>query len=215
MSRQTNGRVRHPIFARSWGRAVALSDRRGAEEHRRELLAGLSGRVVEVGSGDGANFAHYPTTVERVVAIEPERYLRRQAEQAALSAPVPVTVLDGVAEHLPGEDRAFDAGVVSLVLCSVPDQDQALAELFRAIRPGGGLRFYEHVVSDSPNTARLQRLADATIWPLAVGGCHLARDTTAAIRRAGFVLEDFERFPFSPGPLLTLPYVLGTARRPG
>jgi ubiquinone/menaquinone biosynthesis C-methylase UbiE len=171
--------------------------------------------VIEVGAGSGANFAHYPTTVEEVVAVEPERYLRERAQQAAAQSPVAVSVVDGFGDRLPGEDGSFDAGIAALVLCTVPDQKQTLAEMFRVIRPGGELRFYEHVVSHSKMEARLQRLADATIWPRVAGGCHLSRDTTAGIEQAGFVIETCERFPFTPAPFLPPdPHILGTARRP-
>ena len=94
----------------------------GAAEHRDELLAGLNGRVIEVGAGNGLNFRHYPAAVTEVVALEPEPYLRQRAEQATAAAPVPVTVVAGVADALPADDAVFDAGVASLVLCSVPEQ---------------------------------------------------------------------------------------------
>jgi hypothetical protein len=101
------------------------------------------------------------------------------------------------------------------VLCTVPDQLSALAELFRVIRTDGELRFYEHVVGHSKLEARFQRVADATIWPRLAGGCHLARDTTTSIERAGFAIEKCERFPFSPSPFLPPdPHILGIARRP-
>jgi ubiquinone/menaquinone biosynthesis C-methylase UbiE len=179
------------------------------------MLAGSSGRVIEVGAGSGANFAHYPPAVEEVVAVEPERYLRERAQREAQRAPVLVTVVDGDADHLPGADGSFDAGVAALVLCTVPNQHQALAELFRVIRPGGELRFYEHVVADGKWEARYQRFADATFWPHVAGGCHLARDTTTGIEQAGFRIEVCERFPFSPAPFIPPdPHILGTARRP-
>jgi SAM-dependent methyltransferase len=205
----------HPIFARIYGKVAEIGECRGGAEHRRRLLAGLSGRVIEVGAGSGANFAHYPTAVSEVVAVEPEPYLRERAQRAAVDAPVPVSVLEGAAEALPSEAAFFDAGVAALVLCTVPDQFSALAELYRVIRPDGELRFYEHVVSHSRPQARFQRLADATFWPHLAGGCHLARDTTSAIGHAGFVIETCERFPFSPAPFLPPdPHILGTARRP-
>jgi ubiquinone/menaquinone biosynthesis C-methylase UbiE len=94
-------------------------------------------------------------------------------------------------------DAAFDAGIASLVLCSVPDQSNALAELRRVIRAGGELRFFEHVVSKRAGPARVQRIADRTIRPFVTGGCHVARDTLAAIEAAGFVIERSERFSFS------------------
>jgi ubiquinone/menaquinone biosynthesis C-methylase UbiE len=82
--------------------------------------------------------------VSEVIAVEPEPYLRERAQRAAAQAAVSVSVVDGGADHLPGEAESFDAGVAALVLCTVPDQPAALAELYRVIRPGGELRFYEH-----------------------------------------------------------------------
>lgn len=212
----STGAVRsHPVFARVYEKVAEIGERRGGAEHRQRLLAGLSGRVIEVGAGSGANFTHYPTTVDEVVAVEPERYLRERAQRAAAQAPVSVSVADGSANRLPGEPGSYDAGVAALVLCTVPDQQRALAELFRVIRPGGELRFYEHVVAHPKWESRFQRLADATFWPHVAGGCHLARDTTSGIEQAGFVIETCERFPFSPAPfLLPDPHILGTARRP-
>lgn len=206
----------HPRFARIYPRAAARADARGAAEHRRRLLAGLGGRVVEVGAGDGRNFAHYPPTVTEVVAIEPEPTLRALAEAAAARAPVPVTVLPGLADALPFADGELDAAVVSLVLCSVPDQPAALAELRRVLRPGGELRFYEHVVPLGGPKRALLRLADRSgLWPALAGGCHPARDTGAAIKAAGFAVEACERIDFSAAPPLEprIPYLLGQARR--
>jgi len=208
--------VHHPIFARFFARLSVKAEAAGQGEHRRELLAGLSGRVIELGAGNGLNFSYYPSSVAEVVAVEPESYLRELAIEAASAAPVPVRVVDGVADRLPVEASSFDAGVASLVLCSVPDQGRALAELFRVIRPGGELRFYEHVRGRSPGLARLQRSLDAFVWPRVGGGCHASRDTGAAIEQAGFAIETCRRFPFRPSPLLypVTPHILGVARRP-
>jgi ubiquinone/menaquinone biosynthesis C-methylase UbiE len=205
--------VKHPLFARGYAWLAKKEDKAGGIDNRRELLAGLSGRVIEVGSGIGSNFPHYPSTVTEVIAVEPEPYLREKSEEAAASAPVPVRVVDGLADDLPVEDASVDAGVASLVLCSVPDQDAALAELHRAIKPGGELRFYEHVVSNRASRRRLQRVLDKTFYPRMAGGCHLTRDTRAAIDRAGFIVQRSRRFPFPPGPI-GIPHILGSARRP-
>ena len=207
--------VHHPVFARAYQRFSYVAEAKGASRYRDRLLAGLHGRVIEVGAGNGLTFAHYPRTVTEVVAVEPESFLRSRAEEAAGSAPVPLTILDGTADALPVPDAAFDAGIASLVLCSVPDQSNALAELRRVIRAGGELRFFEHVVSKRAGPARVQRIADRTIRPFVTGGCHVARDTLAAIEAAGFVIERSERFSFRPNPIdVTSPHILGTARRP-
>jgi SAM-dependent methyltransferase len=208
------GAVHHPIFARLFDRLVRSADPQQAE-HRVELLAGLAGRVIEVGAGNGINFANYPAAVTEVVAVEPEAYLRQKAVQAATTAPVPVTVVDGLADALPVADDSFDAAVSSLVLCSVTDQSRALAEVMRVLRPGGELRFYEHVLAEDPKVARLQNRIEG-VWRFCAGGCHPNRDTPGAIEAAGFRIERCRRFPFKPGPLMTVvePHVIGVARRP-
>ena len=205
-----------PIFARMLARAAVCEERRGGAEHRRRLLADLSGRVVELGAGSGVSFAHYPATVTELVAVEPEEHLRAMAQEAAREAPVPVTVVEGVADALPLDDASMDAGVVTAVLCSVADPAAALRELARVIRPGGELRFFEHVAARSPRLARMQRALDATIWPRVNGGCHTHRDTEAAIRAAGFEIEECDRFSFRAHILgaPVAPRILGRARRP-
>ncbi|EST36496.1 hypothetical protein N566_16220 [Streptomycetaceae bacterium MP113-05] len=206
--------MRRPLFSRLYIRSSGPAMRRaGGDTHRRRLLAGLHGRVLEVGAGNGLNLPHYPTTVTRLVALEPEPRLRAQSETAAPTAPVPVEVVDGVAEHIPAPDASFDAAVACLTLCSVADQARALAELRRVLRPGGELRFFEHIQADSPRMRRVQRVVDATVWPLLCGGCHTGRDTVTALTAAGFTLGPVDRFHF---PETSLPFpstqcVLGSA----
>lgn len=204
--------IDHPVFAWVYQRIAPAMENRGGAEHRDELLSGLSGRVIEIGAGNGMNFAHYPDTVDEVVAVEPESRLRAAAERAAQRARVPVRVLDGLASHLPVEDASFDVAVLSLVLCSVPDQHAALLETRRVLQPGGQLRFYEHVRSRHPRLARIQHVADR-VWPLFAGGCHTSRDTVSAIESAGFEIERLGRFRFPETRVFipASPHVLGIA----
>jgi ubiquinone/menaquinone biosynthesis C-methylase UbiE len=179
------------------------------------MLEGLVGDVVEVGAGSGINFRHYPPTVRRVLAMEPEPRLRAVATRAAAAAPVPVEVVAGLAENVPAPDASVDAVVVAGLLCSVPDPGVALAEFARVLRPGGELRFYEHVVSEHAVSARLQRAIDRLVWPRLFGGCHTSRDTAGSIRSAGFAFGRIERFSFRP-TLVSIPVaprILGSARR--
>ena len=209
--------VHHPLFARIYPWLSERMEDQGMSEKRSALLDGLEGRVLEVGVGNGLNLRHYPTSVTEVVAVEPEPHLRELAQHAAAESPVPVEVVPGVARDLPGEDASFDAVVTSLVLCSVEDQDSALTEVHRVLRPGGELRFFEHVRALSRGLGVTQRVVDASrLWALAGGGCHVARDTGRAIADAGFRIERIERFRFpeTAVPFPSSPHILGRARRP-
>ena len=182
--------------------------------HRQELLAGLSGRVMEVGCGNGLNFEHYPESVDEVVAIEPEPYLRGLAVEQAEVEGGNIMVIDGEAERLPAEDDSFDAVVCSLVLCSIEDPAGALAEIRRVLRPGGELRFYEHVLGDG----RLESVQNRIdwLWPKMGGGCHCNRDTLSAISAAGFEVENSREMSLDMGRFRTpvSPHILGLAVSP-
>jgi len=160
------------------------------------------------------NFAHYPPTVAGVIAVEPQPFLMRKAVQAAGGVAVHVAVVAGTGAALPLRTASCDAGVASLVLCSVDDQHDVLAEFRRVIRPGGELRFYEHVLAEDGVWARRQRRADF-IWSRVAGGCHLIRESLSAISDEGFEIEACEHFLFEPNlcSKLAAPHVLGRARR--
>ena len=179
------------------------------------MLAELRGNVIEVGSGDGRSFEHYPTSVEHLLAVEPDATARAAAAERARAAAIPIDVVGGTAEQLPAEDGAFDAAVLMGILCSVRDPAAALGELRRVLKPGGELRFWEHVRSGNTVFRGLQRATDALFWTQALGGCETTRDTTAAIRSAGFELVTLER-GFHSSSLVTItsaPYILGIGRR--
>jgi len=202
------------ILARHLARREARRPDPVVEGHRRRLLAGLRGSVLEIGCGEGRNFRHYPPGVRRVVAVEPDPEARAAAARAAADAGVHPEIIAGVAEALPVRSGAFDVAVCVWVLCTVADQRAALAEIRRALRPHGELRFYEHVRGERVPMRCLQRAVDAAFWPGMLGGCHTARDTEAAIRAAGFRIEWLERFTHA-SRWLTLPaapQILGAAR---
>jgi ubiquinone/menaquinone biosynthesis C-methylase UbiE len=207
-------RVHHPLFARFFDRLTAVEEP-DELEHRQRMVAGLRGRVLEVGAGNGRNLRLYED-VDEVVLVEPESFLRTKAEAAAREAAFAARVVDATADALPFEDASFDAVVFCLVLCSVPSQAVALAEARRVLRPGGELRVYEHVRGQSARTARMQRALDATVWPRLFGNCHTHRDTGAAVEAAGFTLEASERLRVSPCPVSApvAPHLLAWARRP-
>ncbi len=203
----------HPFFARFW-KFMSSHETEWLHDRRRENLEGLSGRVLEVGAGTGSNFAFYPDAVTEVVAIEPESHLREEALRAASSAPVPISVLASTVEALDVEEP-FDAVVCSLVLCSVAQPENVLRQLYSLLRPGGELRYFEHIASPGMQGV-LQRLADATVWPRVSGNCHAHRATEQLITAAGFESETSRRSRQFPAwvPIWIAEFALGRARRP-
>jgi SAM-dependent methyltransferase len=205
--------VSHPLFARLWP-VIAARETDAVRQLRRENLAGLSGRVLEVGAGVGTNFDCYPASVEQVIAVEPETRLAARAKVAAENATIPVQVTENTVESFIAAEP-FDAVVCSLVLCSVNEPDSVLRQLFSLLRPGGELRYLEHVASPGWR-GRLQRLADATLWPRLFGNCHTHRDARQSIVAAGFDLDGARRESTMPAwvPAPAYEYELGRARRP-
>jgi SAM-dependent methyltransferase len=202
-------------FARFLERREQRRPDPGARELRQRLLAGLEGRVLEVGSGDGRSFEHYPAEVTALLAVEPDPTARESAAERARGAMVPIEIVEGVAERLPADDGSFDAVVVMGVLCSVADPRVVLQELRRVLREGGELRFWEHVRSRQVLFRALQRVLDRLFWTKALGGCETTRDTESAIQVAGFNFERLER-GFHSSSLFTIttaPYIHGVARR--
>lgn len=209
----TESQLSHPFFARLWT-LMSAHETEELTRLRRANLAGLRGRVLEVGAGTGTNFAHYPDTVTQVVAVEPEVHLLEHAKAAAAVAPVPVSVSGQTVETL-SDPEPFDAVVCSLVLCTVERPDGVLAQLFDQLRPGGEVRYLEHIASAGWR-GRLQRFADATVWPRISGNCHSHRHTEQSLRTAGFSIEDARREWTMPRwvPLPVAEFALGRAVKP-
>lgn len=190
-------------------------------EHRRELLAGAAGDVLEIGAGTGANLRHYPGGLGRLVLSEPDEHMRARLTRAlALHPPPPdgsgrIEIASASADRLPYDDASFDVVVSTLVLCTVPDPALALVELSRVLRPGGALLFLEHVAAEGdPATLRWQRLAEPP-WRALAGGCHVTRRTGQAIRDAGFVVEREERSRMRKAVRWVEPLIRGVARKAG
>ncbi|HWW53735.1 MAG TPA: class I SAM-dependent methyltransferase [Acidimicrobiales bacterium] len=183
----------HPLFAAAYERVSAPAEAGWLGRLRHGLLSRSSGRVLEIGGGVGANFAHYPDAVTSVVVCEPDGAMRRRLERRLAHAPPSMTV-DVVPGGVPGLDLAggsFDTIVCTLVLCTVPDVPGALAELHGLLHPEGRLLFLEHVIS--PGLVGWAERAIAPAWQHLAAGCRCDRDTIAALRAADFVVADCER----------------------
>ncbi|TMK41960.1 MAG: class I SAM-dependent methyltransferase [Actinobacteria bacterium] len=192
---------------------MAGTERAGLAERRRSLLAGASGRVLEIGGGTGANLPLYPAAVTELTVLEPEAPMASRLRRRVHDLGRPATVVQAPAEEIPLPDASVDLAVSTLVLCTVSDQGRALAELRRVLVPGGRLLFIEHVRAADPRLARWQdRLAP--LWLRFGHGCRCNRSTLAGIREAGFDVETVEEGVVPKAPPIVRPLIAGSARAP-
>jgi ubiquinone/menaquinone biosynthesis C-methylase UbiE len=178
---------------------------------RLDLLSSLSGRVLEIGAGTGANVPLYPPSVTSLVLAEPDPHMLARLRARA---PARAELLAASCESLPLPDSSLDAVVSTLVLCSVPEPSRALAELYRVLRPGGTFVFLEHVAAvDAPTRLAWQRRIEP-LWKRIAGNCHLTRPTGDTIRAAGFVVEQETRESMRKAMPWFRPSIRGIARKP-
>ena len=198
------------LSARIYDPFVWFGERRGMARRRRELLAAARGRVLEVGAGTGLNIPHYPDGLDELVLSEPVASMARRLEWRAAKQPGRPRVVVAPAERLPFPDDAFDTVVSTLVLCTVPRPDRALAEIRRVLKPGGALLFIEHVRSDVEGWGRWQdRLARP--WAAFASGCRCNRNTLDLLEASGMRAAEVSRSKWSGMPRLVRPLAIGSA----
>lgn len=210
------------IYDATWGRAfAALYDRTlkgteeaGLREMRRELLAGASGRTIDLGAGTGANLGLYPAAVSELVLAEPDPHMAKRLREHLTDSPYSGELVEAPAERLPFEDSSFDTAIFTLVLCTVPNPAAALAETARVLRPGGRLLFLEHVRSENPGVARWQDRLEKP-WRFFGDGCHCNRDTVATIDASPLTVESVERGALPKAPPIVRPLACGSATLSG
>ncbi|TYL38562.1 class I SAM-dependent methyltransferase [Natronococcus pandeyae] len=202
--------ISHPLVAAVYDWVVP--DRFLFGPHREYLTDDLSGRVLDVGAGTGANFTYVADDSERISyhAIEPDPHMRKQAAEKARDVGCSVTLRDARAESLPYPDESVDVVISSLVFCTIADPDAALEEVARVLKPGGELRFLEHVHADGWRATGQDLLNP--LWSRAAGGCQLNRETVERfVCHDAFAVEEIERIAFGLFP--ATPIVRGTLRR--
>jgi ubiquinone/menaquinone biosynthesis C-methylase UbiE len=199
------------LFAAMYDKVGKGSEEAGMREERRQLLSAARGATIEIGAGTGLNVAHYPEAVTRLVLAEPDRHMRARLARRAETLYPTAEVIDASAERLPFPDGSFDTAVATLVLCSVPDQQVALDEITRVLKPEGRLLFLEHVRSDDPKVARWQD----RIRPIYKGlaGCNPNRETLAAIEGSALTIESVRHDEVPKAPKIERPMIVGVARR--
>ena len=206
----------HPLFAALYDRMTARAERAGLADLRAGVLAGASGRTLELGAGTGSNAAHYPAAVTELVLTEPDPHMARRLREKLSSSPPPFQyeVVEAGAESLPFADDSFDSVASTLVLCTVDDPARTVSEVARVLRPGGGLLLLEHV--RDPASGRLARWQDRLRrpWGWFAGGCHPNRDTAATLRGAGFDVSALESAQLPGAPPFVRPAIRGSAAPP-
>ena len=180
---------------------------------RARAAEGLCGRVVEIGFGSGLNVRHYPSEVEVILAVEPAGVAWRMAAHRIGASAVRVSRIGLDGQDIPLHDASCDAALCSFTLCTVPEPERALSELRRVVRPGGTLHFAEHGLSPETGVAKWQHRIEP-LWRGLAGGCHLTRDPTMMVERAGFVMERNER-GYVRGPKSSSWLTFGVASNPG
>lgn len=200
-------------FTAVYDRAFKATEEAGLRQMRRELLAEAKGRVLELGAGTGANVELYPEAVEELVLAEPDPHMTKRLRAKLAESGNRAQVMEAPAERLPIEDSSFDTVVVTLVLCTVPSPEAALAEVARVLKPGGRLLFIEHVRAQEPQLARWQDRLERP-WRFLGDGCHCNRDTVATIEASSLVLSDVERDKLPKAVPIVEPLVRGRAVLP-
>jgi ubiquinone/menaquinone biosynthesis C-methylase UbiE len=201
--------LRKRFFAMTYDRQLRKMEAEWLGDLRRKVLGGLSGDVLEIGAGTGANLSLYPAAVRSVTVTEPDPSMLRRLERKVEGGSCPATVLRAPAEDLPFDDDSFDAIVSTLVLCGVDDQQRALREIRRVLRPGGTLSFVEHVRSDDADLAHTQ---DRMNWlNRLVVHCDCNRPTLSTMAAAGFEFDDIVHLDATKVPKFVRPWVAGTA----
>ena len=179
------------LMAALYDRFLASSEAHGVGQWRQDLLKNAKGHVLEVGAGTGLNLAYYPADIKELTLNEPDKDMQQKLLARLKQQPVPfkVSINDATIDALPMPDESIDTIVCTLVLCSVPDPERALKELYRVLKPQGTLLYLEHIAAqNNPSRLRLQRIIEPG-WKLVAGNCHLTRHTEATLRNSGFTIE--------------------------
>ena len=200
------------LFAALYDRMLAGTEKAGLRERRARLLASARGSVLEIGAGTGANLPLYGSDVEALTVTEPEAPMARRLAKHLREQSRAAQLVEASAEQLPLPDAQFDTVVSTLVLCTVPDPQRALREVWRVLKPGGLLLFIEHVRSEEPKLAKWQDRLNG-LNRIVAHGCNCNRDTLANIKQAGFSIAALEHDQLQKAPPIVRPLIIGTGVR--
>lgn len=161
-------------------------------EYRQQLLADVSGEILEIGFGTGLNLPHYPENVTKITTIEPNPGMQRLARSRIKQSRITVDYKKLNSENLPLADESFDSVVCTWTLCSIKLPEQAIAEVYRLLKPGGKFFFIEHGLSRDASVRFWQNTL-TPIQKVIADGCHLNRQIDELVRQKfdSVTLEQF------------------------
>ena len=198
-------------FTAWYGRVMRRIDENGLRETRREVLSEAQGRVLDLGTGTGANLLLFPEAVDELVLAEPDPHmqevLRRKVGSMNRGS---IELVSAPAERLPFEDASFDCVTCTMVMCTMPNPQVGIEEVARVLKPGGKFLFLEHVRSEDPGFARTQDRLERP-WRFLADGCHCNRDSLATIEASPLTVQRVRRGQMPLVPLFMKPLVFGSA----
>jgi len=204
------GTLRQRTFAWALARFNTKYER-FAEQYKQQLFSELSGTVLEIGPGAGANLRYLARPNVHWIGVEPNPFMAKYLKEQATKLGIKIEIRPGTAERLPAEGGSIDAVIGTLVLCCVEDPQTSLREVLRVLKPGGPFIFIEHVAA--PCGTRLRRIQNliTPLWRQIGDNCHPNRETWAILEQAGFGDLNYDRIT-APLPLVS-PQIVGTARK--
>lgn len=176
--------------AADYDRGIAFTEKLLFGDGRAWVCSQARGQVLEIAIGTGRNLPFYPAEVE-LTGIELSPAMLEIARQRAQRLGRQVELVNGDAQALPFPDQHFDTVVCTLALCSIPDERQAIAEVWRVLRPGGFFVALEHVRSPNPIIRGIERLLEP--WALRTQADHLLREPVDTVQAAGFHIDTLQR----------------------
>lgn len=177
-------------------------------DRKRQLFAGLEGTVVEIGPGTGVNLPYLPNGL-RWIGLEPNPHMHDFLQEQLAGRPLDASLRTDPAQDTGLPSDCADVVVSTLVLCSVPQLGDTLAELRRILKPGGRLLFIEHVAASHDTWLYTLQRSIRPVWKRLGDGCHPDRETGTALQQAGFSSVSFDRF-HADLPIVS-PHIMGVA----
>jgi ubiquinone/menaquinone biosynthesis C-methylase UbiE len=169
-------------------------------EGRKNILSKITEEeILEIGFGTGINIKFYPDNVKKIIALEPNKGMIKQARKKVVQKKTTIEFVEQSGESLPFPDNSINAIVSTYTLCSIKNITSALNEIFRVLRTGGKYYFLEHGLADNSKTQKWQHRLNPiqNIW---ADGCNLNRDMKSLITDAGFKIIELKNYYMERDP---------------